>query len=176
MTSCYWHCSTLLSVFVSRPLLRSLKSKGHFANALPVSLLRIPPSSHIQNTNTNVQCSTCTHKHTNTNSSLGGCPKVSGLEGRTQKLRKQLGVREVLCHCLLSCCCVGHFTLHRNNPPSGSPSSFVEKEVNWHHSVPGWTCCWYTKGDGIDLFRHPEWVTLSDLGHCEDLFMLLVSG
>lgn len=26
----------------------------------------------------------------------GGCPKVSGPEGRTQKLRKQLGVREVL--------------------------------------------------------------------------------
>lgn len=34
-----------------------------------------------------------THKYKLTS---GGCPKVSDPEGRTQKLRKQLGVREVL--------------------------------------------------------------------------------
>lgn len=47
-----------------------------------------------------------------------------------------------LCHCLCYVCC---FTIHRNNSPSGSSSSFVVKDVSWHHSVPGWRCCWYTQ-------------------------------
>lgn len=34
----------------------------------------------------------------------------------------------ILGHCLLSCCCVRCFTGDRNNSPSGSPSSFVDKK------------------------------------------------
>lgn len=64
-------------------------------------------------------------------------------------------------HCLLSCCCVGRLTGDRNNSPSGSPSSFVDKEASWHHSVTGWNCCWYTKRDGIDLS-----ITHCACGHC----------
>lgn len=137
MTSCSWHCSAPLSVFLSHPLLRSLKSNGHFSNVLPASS---NPTS-LSHPHTHIYTAAYAHINTLIQTDLWGCPKVSVAEGRTQKLRKQLGVREAMCHCLLSCCCVGRFTDLRNNPPSGSPSSFVDREVSWHGSVPGWRCC-----------------------------------
>lgn len=102
---CRQHDQLLVALFSTAQCLsfpsfpkRSLKSNGRFASALPMSSLTIPPCSQIQNIHlhTNLQCNTYTHIHRNTTSPLGGCPKVSGPEGRTQKHRKQLGVREVL--------------------------------------------------------------------------------
>lgn len=92
MTSCWWHRSVLLS-FSSFPTF--FKKQWAFCQCTS-HIFTHNPSRHPKRTLTNEQYNVCTHKYANTNSPLGGCPKVSGQEGRTQKLRKQLGVRKVL--------------------------------------------------------------------------------
>ena len=129
----------------------------------------VPKSSLWQNTHT------CTHMHTHDHteqcsSPLGGAQKFPARKaGHRNSGNNWVSVRSlgpsqshfpILDLCVVSGCCVGSFTGHRNNPPSGSPSSFVDKEVSWHHYVPGWWCFWYTKEDGIDLFIH-SWVLVT---------------
>lgn len=127
----------LLSVFLSHPLLHSEEQEA-FCQCTSCFLTKKKPTrlSHPKQT----------HTH------LGGCPKASDPEGRTQNLRKQLGVREVLWHCLLHCCRADSPTVKRKQISIWFPLFLCWQGGELASPRPKTTVLFVHKEERIDLF------------------------